>query len=410
MKRLDALSQQFRPDVLQKSADDVVIVSAVRTPLQKAKRGLFKDTKPDTLLSTALKAVVERVGIDKKHVQDIVAGNNLQGGAGEIPLRMASFLAGFPDTTSCVAINRLCSSGLEACAIIAAKIKAGQIDIGIGSGVESMSLGDMNSSVDPEKISDAVFEHEQARNCLMGMGQTSENVAEKYGITRKAQDTMAVESHLKAAQAQKNGWFKDEIVPVKTTILDKEGNEKEITVTEDNGVRAETTLEGLAKLKPAFKKDGTTTAGNSSQVTDGAAAVLLMRRSVAEQLGLKPIGKFVTYAVEGCPPELMGVGPAVAIPKALNQAGLKISDIGVYEINEAFASQATYCVEKLGIDKKKLNPKGGAIALGHPLGCTGARQIATLMPELKRQNQKWGVVSMCIGTGMGAAAVILNEQ
>lgn len=241
------------------------------------------------------------------------------------------------------------------------------------------------------------------------MGETSENVAQKYGIGRDKQDKMAVESHAKAFKAQQSGLFDSEIVPVKTTVLDKEGKSVEVVVTKDDGIRKETTMESLAKLKPAFRKDGTTTAGNSSQVTDGAAAVVLARRSVAEKLGLPILAKFVQYAVKGCPPEIMGIGPAVAIPELLQKTGLKVNDIDIWEINEAFASQATYSIETLNIPKEKVNPKGGAIALGHPLGCTGSRQIATLLPELVRQNKKLGVVSMCIGTGMGAAALIERE-
>lgn len=279
----------------------------------------------------------------------------------------------------------------------------------MGAGVESMSCYDMNSSVNVDKLSDAIFDHEQARNCLMGMGETSENVAEKYGISKEKQDRMAVESHQKAYNARANGWFKDEIIPVKTKIVDKEGNEKEVTISEDDGIRKETTMETLAKLKPAFRKNGTTTAGNSSQVTDGAAAVVLARRSVAEKMGMPILARFVDYTVAGVPPEIMGIGPAAAIPALMKKLGKNVNDVDIWEINEAFASQATYCVEKLGIDQKKLNPKGGAIAIGHPLGCTGSRQIATLIPELYRQNKKTAVVSMCIGQGMGAAAFIERE-
>lgn len=264
--------------------------------------------------------------------------------------------------------------------------------------------------MDPDQIHESVFDHEGARNCLMPMGQTSENVATKFGINRETQDKFAVASHAKAAQAQEKGLFKDEIVPIKTKYTDKDGKEKEVTVSADDGIRKGTTVEGLAKLKPAFKKDGTTTAGNSSQVTDGAATVLLARRSYAKKNGLPILAKFVGYQVVGVDPTIMGIGPAYAIPAVLEQCGLKKEQIDIYEINEAFASQASYSVNKVGIDANKVNPKGGAIALGHPLGCTGARQIATLLPELKRQNAKLGVVSMCIGAGMGAAAVILNEQ
>lgn len=272
-----------------------------------------------------------------------------------------------------------------------------------------MSLYDMQNMIDPSLLSESIFDHPQARNCLLGMGMTSENVAEAFKITRETQDKFAVESQKKAFEARKKGNFKEEIVPITVTVKDKEGNEKKVTVTEDDGIR-QTSVEQLAKLRAAFKKGGTTTAGNSSQVTDGAAAVLFAKRSVAEKLKLPILARWRAYAVAGVPPEIMGIGPAFAIPKALQKAGLNKDQIDVYEINEAFASQATYSVNKLQIDTKKVNPNGGAIAIGHPLGCTGARQIATLLPELKRQKKKLGMVSMCIGTGMGAAAVIESEQ
>jgi acetyl-CoA acyltransferase 1 len=292
---------------------------------------------------------------------------------------------------------------------IANSIRARQIDIGIGGGVESMSLFSMDNIVDANILPNEVFDNPGASSCLMPMGLTSDNVAEKFGITREEQDQMALESHQKAAKAQKAGYFAKEIVPYKTIIKDKDGNEKEIVVDRDDGIREETTLEGLKKLKSAFSKTGTTSAGNSSQVTDGAAAVLLARRDVAKKLGLKVHGRVLGYAVAGVPPEIMGIGPAVAIPAALKKTGLSINDIDVFEINEAFASQATYCVKKLGVPKEKLNPKGGAIALGHPLGCTGARQVTTLFTELERTGKKFGVISMCIGTGMGAAGVFERE-
>ena len=243
----------------------------------------------------------------------------------------------------------------------------------------------------------------------MPMGITSENVAEKYNITREEQDQMAAESHQKAAKAQKAGYFAKEIVAYKSISKDKEGNVKEILVDHDDGIRADTTKDTLKKLKPAFKKGGTTTAGNSSQVTDGAAAILLMRRETAVKMGLKVYGRIISYAVAGVPPELMGVGPAYAIPAALKKAGLSVKDIDVFEVNEAFASQATYSMKVVGIPREKLNPNGGAIALGHPLGCTGSRQIVTLFNELQRTDKKYGVTSMCIGTGMGAAAVFERE-
>jgi len=318
---------------------------------------------------------------------------------------MAMYLAGFPDSTAVSTVNRQCSSGLQAVANIAAAIKTGSIDAGIGAGIESMSFYDMMSSVGD--LNPKCFENEGAQSCLIPMGQTSENVASKYGVTREIQDKFAFESYSKALKAQKEGKFKDEIVPVTTVVKTPEG-EKTVTITEDEGPRP-TTLENLAKLKPAFKENGTTTAGNSSQVSDGAAAVLLMRRSAAMKLGLPIIGTFRAFSAVGVPPEIMGIGPAVAIPSVLKKAGLKVDDIDIYEINEAFASQAYYSIKSVGINPAKVNPNGGGIALGHPLGCTGARQIATLMSELKRTNGRLGVVSMCIGTGMGAAAVIERE-
>lgn len=372
MNRLRNLAEIVRrEDVSSKAEDDVVICAAVRTPVTRGRKGGFKDTAPEVLLAAALKEVACRAKLRPEDVQDIAVGNNLQPGAGEITARMAMFLAGYPDTTSVLAVNRLCSSGLEACSIIAAKIKSGVIDIGVGSGTESMSLYDMNSSINVDALSEAIFDHEKARVCLTNMGETSENVAQKYGITRQQQDAMAVESHRKASEAQKKGLFDSEIVSVKTKLKDAKGEEKEVVISKDDGIKTGTTLEILGKLKPAFRKDGTTTAGNSSQVSDGAAAVVLARRSVATKMGLPILAKFTAYVVKGCDPLLMGIGPAIAIPALLEKTGKKISDIDIWEINEAFASQATYCVEKLGIDYKKLNPKGGAIALGHPLGCTG---------------------------------------
>jgi len=389
----------------KKSDDDVVIVSAVRTAITKAKKGGFKDTHPTDMLAAVLKGVVDRVKLDPKQVQDIVVGTVLAPGGGATQARMAMFLAGFPEETSLATTNRQCSSGLQAVATIAAAIKNGYIDVGIGAGVETMSNHDMIASVG--EINQKIFENAKAKDCLVSMGETSENVAAQFGVTRDEQDKMSYESQLKASKAQKEGKFDSEIIPVTTTI-DDNGTKKTITVSKDDGIRA-TTLEGLKKLRPAFKENGTTTAGNSSQVSDGAAAVLLMRRSVAKKLGLTPLAAFRSFAVVGVPPSIMGIGPAVAIPEAVKKAGIKINEVDVFEINEAFASQAVYSVKKLGIPMEKVNPNGGAIALGHPLGCTGARQIATILPELKRSNGKYGVISMCIGTGMGAAAVIERE-
>ena len=389
--------------------DDVVIVSYCRTALAKAGKGSFKDTLPEILTSNVITELLKRGNTKPEQIQEVVFGNVLSNGAGFMSARMSQFLAGLPEHVSLMTVNRLCSSGLQAVMNVAYSIASKQIDIGIGGGVESMSIYDMNNLVDGEKVSEEVFNNPKAANCMIPMGITSENVAEEFKVDRKSQDTLACDSHRKAANAQKNGWSKDEIVAVQTKIKDKSGNLKEITVDKDEGIRLETTMESLGKLKASFKQGGTTTAGNSSQVTDGAAGVLLARRSVAIKHGLPIVGRIVGYAVAGVPPEIMGIGPAFAIPKVLENTGMKIEDIDVFEINEAFASQAVYCINKLNIPMEKVNPRGGAIALGHPLGCTGARQFSTLLSELKRVNKKRGVISMCIGTGMGAACVVERE-
>lgn len=380
-----------------------------RTAMTKAKKGNFRDTGVEVMLSAVLGRVVEESKIDASKVEDICVGNVLAPGAGATTSRMGGFLAELPDTVGLSAVNRQCSSGLQAVMNIVNSIRGGQIDIGIGAGVENMSQYSFNDAIRPDLISDAVYEHDVARNCLMPMGITSENVAAEYGLTREEQDEFAAESQRKACEAQKNGLLPGEITPVKTILKGEDDTETEIVVDRDDGTREGTTAAKLGKLKPAFKKGGSTTAGNSSQVTDGAAAVLLARRSVAESLGLPIKGRVVSYAVAGVPPHVMGIGPAFAIPAALKKAGLTVDDIDIYEINEAFASQCLYSAKKLNIDLKKLNPRGGAIALGHPLGATGARQIKTLFSELERTGKRYGVVSMCIGTGMGAAGVFERE-
>lgn len=393
-----------------KADDDVVICCAVRTAVAKAKRGSFKDTPCEDMLAPLFKEVVKRTKVDPKKVGDVQIGNVLQPGAGAATSRMAQMLGDWSYEAPLSAVNRQCSSGLQAVANIAANIKAGIIDIGLGGGVESMSMYNMAGGMDVNKLSPEIPNNDLAAACMMPMGITSENVAAKWNITRQTQDQLAVDSHKKAVAAQKAKLFDSEIVPVTTTVKDKEGKVTQVTVSADEGPRADTTLEGLGKLKPAFKPDGTTHAGNASQVSDGAALVLLARRSTAKAMGLPIIGRLRSFACVGVDPNVMGIGPAFAIPAALEKAGLKVEDIDIYEINEAFASQATMSVEHLKIPMEKVNPKGGAIALGHPLGATGARQIATLLPELKRTGKKLGVVSMCIGTGMGAAGVIESEQ
>ncbi|KAM9313646.1 LOW QUALITY PROTEIN: 3-ketoacyl-CoA thiolase, peroxisomal [Pholidichthys leucotaenia] len=385
------------------SPEDVVVVHGLRTAIGKAKKGSFKDTTPDELLSTVMAAVVRDVGLSPDKLEDVCVGNVLQPGAGALMARVAHFLSGFPESVPVYTVNRQCSSGLQALFNVAGAIRSGSVDLGLACGVESMSLRSVGN---PGDLSSRATDNQKARDCFIPMGITSENVAERFGVSREKQDAFALSSQQKAAQAQALGLLDVEIVPVTTRFTDADGNERQVTVAKDDGIRPGTTMEGLAKLRPAFKPDGSTTAGNSSQVSDGAAAVLIGRRSAVESLGLPVLGVLRSSAVVGVPPDVMGIGPAFAIPAALKQAGLTVDDIDVFEINEAFASQAVYCVEKLGIPVEKVNPNGGAIALGHPLGCTGARQVVTLLNELRRRRRRaYGVVSMCIGTGMGAAAV-----
>ncbi|CAI5486820.1 unnamed protein product [Closterium sp. Naga37s-1] len=386
--------------------DDVVIVSARRSALTKAKRGAFKDTLPDDILAPVLRAVVDEAGVRPEEVGDIVVGTVLAPGSQRASeCRMAALFAGFPDTVPVRTVNRQCSSGLQAVADVAASIKAGYYKIGIGAGLESMTVNPMawEGSVNPK-----VEMNQKAQDCLLPMGITSENVAERFGVNRKEQDDIAVKSHKKAAAATAAGRFRDEIVPISTKIVDpKTGDEKPIVVSVDDGIRPGATMADLAKLRPVFKKDGTTTAGNSSQVSDGAGAVLLMTRGEALRRGIPILGVFRSFSVVGVDPAVMGIGPAVAIPAAVSAAGLEVDDIDLFEINEAFASQFTYCARKLELDEEKINVNGGALAIGHPLGATGARCVATLLHEMKRRGVdcRFGVVSMCIGTGMGAAAV-----
>ncbi|RZC79952.1 hypothetical protein C5167_042527 [Papaver somniferum] len=386
--------------------DDVVIVAAYRTALCKSKRGGFKDTLPDDILAPVLRAVMEKTNVNPAEVGDIVVGTVLAPGSQRASeCRMAAFYAGFPDTVPIRTVNRQCSSGLQAVADVAAAIKAGFYDVGIGAGLESMTVNPMawEGSINPRAST-----IKQAQDCLLPMGITSENVAHRFGVTRTEQDQAAVESHRRAAAATAAGKFKDEIVPVHTKIVDpKTGEEKSVTISVDDGIRPSTTVADLAKLRTVFKKDGTTTAGNSSQVSDGAGAVLLMKRSLAMQKGLPILGVFRSFVAVGVEPDVMGVGPAVAIPAAVKAAGLELDDIDLFEINEAFGSQFVYCRNKLGLDPAKVNVNGGAMAIGHPLGATGARCVATLLHEMKRRGKdsRFGVISMCIGTGMGAAAV-----
>jgi len=322
---------------------------------------------------------------------------------------MSMFLAGIPETTACQSINRLCSSGLQSVATIANAIKAGDIELGIGGGFESMSNYDMKTGMYSDFVSKKIWENEGAKACRLQMGITSENVSAKFGVTRETQDTFALASHAKAVAAHKRGGFAKEITPYTTTVKDKEGKETEVVVDKDDGMRDGMTMANLTKLKPIFKEGGSTTAGNASQMTDGASCIMLARRDVANKLGAKVFGRILSFSAVGVAPEIMGIGPAAAIPAALEKCGLGMKDIDIFEINEAFASQACYCASHLKVPVEKLNPSGGAISLGHPLAMTGARMICTLFRELEETQKRFGLVSMCIGTGMGAAGIFERE-
>ncbi len=346
--------------------------------------------------------MIERSQIDPKLVQDIAVGSVLPPGGGATEFRAAALAAGFPDTSAVRSLNRQCSSGLQACVDIANAISAGMIDIGVGAGVESMSLQYGPNAV--TEFSELLESHPEAASCKVGMGNLSEQMAKDRGVSRAKQDAFAAKSYQKAEAAQKAGWFDAEIAPQKVKFENlKTDKWEEITVSKDDGIRAGVTADSLGKIKPAFAKDGSIHGGNASQISDGAAAVLLMKRSTAEKLGQNIIGKYVCASVVGVAPLLMGIGPWAAIPLALEKAGITKDEVDIYEINEAFASQCVWCMEQLGLDEKKINPAGGAIAFGHPLGCTGARQVATLFSGLKRENKKIGVTSMCVGTGMGVS-------
>jgi len=381
---------------------DVVVVSAVRSAVGKAPRGALKDTRPDEMLGQVLRGALARVpGLDPARIDDIVVGTAMPEAEQGMNIgRIATFLAGLPDTVPSLTINRFCSSGLQSLAQAAASITAGWQDVAVSGGVESMSIIPMGGQK-PSPHPGLMATRPEA---YTPMGITADLVAERYGITREMQDEFAVASHQKALAAIKGGRFADEIVPL-TTRVNVEGAWRDLTFTTDEGPRGDTSLEGLAKLKPAFKQGGSVTAGNSSQMSDGAAATVIMAREVAEELGLPILGVLRSFQVGGVAPEIMGIGPIVAIPKALKKAGITLDQVDLIELNEAFAAQSLAIVKELGIDPAKVNVNGGAIALGHPLGCTGAKLVASLLHEMPRRNARYGVVSMCIGGGMGAAAV-----
>ncbi len=386
---------------------DAYIVQSVRTPGCKQKRGSFKKTRPEELLSFILKAAVEKTqGLTFDDFEDVMCGCSFPEAEQGLNIgRVAAKIAGFPDKVSGATVNRFCSSGLEAIALASARVQMGWSDIVIGAGVESMTFVPMGGNLprpDPEY---------SATNPEMyiSMGVTAENVANRYNVSREDQDKFAVQSQTKAANARDNGLF-TEIIPTPAYKYVKQENgtykKEQFIVDADDGIRV-SSFEGLSKLRTVFAANGSVTAGNSSQTTDGAAATIIVSKEKCEELGLKPIAKLVSYTTIGCKSDEMGVGPKYAIPKVLKQAGLTIDDIDIYEINEAFASQAIHCIRELDLIKymDKINIHGGAIALGHPLGCTGAKLTATCLANLKQVNGKYGIVSMCIGGGMGAAAI-----
>jgi acetyl-CoA acyltransferase len=382
---------------------DIAIVSIARTPVGRAIKGKLKDTRPDTLAGIVIKEALGRAkGIEAKELGDVVIGCAMpEGEQGMNVARIGSFLAEIPVEVPAITINRFCSSGLQALAFAAGRIALGSIDAAIAGGVESMSMvpmGGAKPSANPELF-------DRYPESYTAMGITAEIVAKRFDVTRQEQDEFALRSHLKAIAAQRAGKFVDEIVPVRTKLINEGGAVEEITFSVDECPRADTTLESLAKLKPVFDTQGTVTAGNASPINDGAAAAVLMSRDRAEELELDVLGVFRHFVVVGVPPEIMGIGPVPAIRKVCAVSGVKLEEIGVFEINEAFAAQAIYCVRELQIDPARVNPNGGAIALGHPLGATGAILTAKLLHELKRSKQRYGVVSMCIGGGMGAAGL-----
>jgi len=389
---------------------DAYIVSALRTPVGKAPRGALRNTRPDDLLALVLKSIVGTVpGLDAHEIGDVVVGCAMpEAEQGMNVARIGVLLAGLPNTVPGITVNRFCSSGLQAIAYAADKIRLGEADVMIAAGTESMSLIPMMGH--KVVMNPKVFENNENLGIAYGMGLTAEKVAERWKVSREAQDTFALESHKRAAAAWQAGEFNSEIIPVdvEESVLDASGlkiKTSRSTLTRDEGPRADSTLEALAKLKPVFSTQGSVTAGNSSQMSDGAAAVLLMSEEALKRYNARPMARFVSYAIAGVPPDIMGIGPKEAIPRALKMAGLTQNQMDWIELNEAFAAQSLAVINDLGLDPAKVNPLGGAIALGHPLGATGAIRMATLAHGLHRRKLKYGMITMCIGTGMGAAGI-----
>ena len=388
---------------------EVVIVSAVRTPVGKAYKGTLRATRPDDLGAVAIKGALERVPqLDVREVEDVIMGCAMpEAEQGMNVARIASLRAGLPVECSAMTINRFCASGLQAIALAAERIRGGGAEVIVAGGTESMTMVPMGGhkfTANPTLVANYP-------DSYLSMGLTAERLAHRYGITREMADEFSLNSHKKAMAAIQAGHFDDEIVPVPVSFTTPNGSKpkrQDIVFKMDEGPRADTTMEALGALKPAFHAKGTVTAGNSSQMSDGGAAAVVMSAHRAKELGLKPLARFVAFATAGYKPEEMGIGPVFAIPKALKMAGLSLDDIDVFELNEAFAAQALSVIKEAGLDMKKVNPNGGAVALGHPLGCTGAKLTATIIRDLKRRNGKYGIVTMCVGGGMGAAGIFEN--
>jgi acetyl-CoA acyltransferase len=388
---------------------EVVLVSSVRTPVGRAFKGTLRATRPDELAAVAIKGALERVPqLDPKQIEDVILGCAMpEAEQGMNVARIASLRAGLPVEVSALTINRFCSSGLQAIALAAERIGSGGAEVIVAGGTESMSMIPMGG----HKISPNPWLVDYYPDAYLSMGLTAERLASRFGITREQADEFSLRSHQKALAAIQAGKFEDETVPVPVSFTTANGSKpkkQETTFKVDEGPRADTSLEALLSLKPAFHAKGTVTAGNSSQMSDGAAAAVVMSAERAEELGIKPLVRYVSFATAGYKPEEMGLGPVLAIPKALKLAGMKFSDVDVIELNEAFAAQSLAVIKQAGLDPERVNPNGGAIALGHPLGCTGAKLTATIIRELKRRNGRYGLVTMCVGGGMGAAGIFEN--
>jgi acetyl-CoA acyltransferase len=386
---------------------DAVIVSAVRTAVGKAPKGTLRNTRPDEMGAAVIEEALRRAeGVGKSEIEDVIMGCAMpEAEQGMNVARAAAIRAGLPVETSAMTVNRFCSSGLQSIAIAADRIRTGSCDVIVAGGLETMSMIPMGGHI----IRPNPYLVEHYPDFYLNMGLATENVARKYEVSREEQDAFALRSHRRAAAAQESGKFDEEIVPLKVTFeeLNEKGKKtaREVTFDKDEGVRRDSSEEGLAKLRPAFHAKGTITAGNASQMSDGAAAALIMSDERARRLNLKPLARFVAYATAGCPPEEMGIGPVHAIPKVLKIAGLKLEEIDVIELNEAFAAQSVAVIKTLGLDPERVNVNGGAIALGHPLGCTGAKLTASILRELERRGGRYGMVTMCVGGGMGAAGI-----